>query len=71
MANALDVNILHSSNPKLLLMNDRRFVSCIVIHMAGTLWGSSTLVSEYISFIENDVICSIEQSGDSPECSCI
>jgi hypothetical protein len=69
MANALDVNIVHNSNPKLLLINDSRSVSGIVIHMEGTFVGKFQ-VSEYISFIENVVICSTEQCGDSPQYSC-
>jgi hypothetical protein len=31
MADALDVNISHNSNPKLLLINDSRYISVIVI----------------------------------------
>jgi hypothetical protein len=33
MADALDVNIAYSSNPKLLLINDSRSISGIVIHI--------------------------------------
>lgn len=37
MADALDVNIAHNSNPKLLLINDSRSISGIVIH-TDALW---------------------------------
>jgi hypothetical protein len=37
MEDALDVNIAHNSSPKLLLINDSRFVSGIVIRV-GAFW---------------------------------
>jgi hypothetical protein len=71
MVDALDVNITHSSNPKLLLINGSRSISGIVIHSEGTFMRKFH-VSYWICLLyrESHDFCSTEQSGDTPQFTC-